>query len=235
MGYQFTNNWPYSTTVFPSMTDHVDPVNQEYFDGLHQELDTMESYLGIHPQGAAASVAARLLAEEARITALENQGGVALISDVWLPPKDGLPASDPATLKTTGPGMYTLSVWEHAASGDTGEFYQFLIPSGGNSKDFDIDIYYTGAGSGTTDYWELLACTYPLGGSMGSYTDTLTGLGAGVPSANWCLKKETFRWTADSLVTGAFVTLRVYRKAENVKDTNSNVNYVLGVRVHEHV
>lgn len=60
MSYQFSNNWPYSGTGFPSMDDHVDPVNNAYFAGLHDEIQTIEYFLGIHPQGAYKDVAERL-------------------------------------------------------------------------------------------------------------------------------------------------------------------------------
>lgn len=60
MGYQFSNNWPYLGTGFPSMDDHVDPVNNAYFSGLHEEIEKIEYYLGIHPQGSSKDVAERL-------------------------------------------------------------------------------------------------------------------------------------------------------------------------------
>lgn len=60
MGYQFTNNWPYSLSLFPSMDEHVDPVNNEYFAGLMTELTRIEYYLGLHPQGSDKDIAERL-------------------------------------------------------------------------------------------------------------------------------------------------------------------------------
>lgn len=60
MGYQFSPGWPYTDTTFPSMDDHVDPVNNAYFAGLHNEVEKIEYYLGIHPQGAYKDVAERL-------------------------------------------------------------------------------------------------------------------------------------------------------------------------------
>jgi len=72
MGFQFTNNWPYSASIFPSMIDHTDPVNQAYFEGLHQEVDTIEDYLGLHPQGAYGTVRARLDAKDTQNTTDEG-------------------------------------------------------------------------------------------------------------------------------------------------------------------
>lgn len=60
MSFQFVNNWPYSNTTFPTMIDHVDPVNNEYFAGLMEEIGRVEYYLGIHPQGSYKDVAERL-------------------------------------------------------------------------------------------------------------------------------------------------------------------------------
>lgn len=59
MGFQFANNWPYLSSVFPTMIDHVDPVNQEYFEGLMSELGNIEYYLGLHPQGDYKDIAGR--------------------------------------------------------------------------------------------------------------------------------------------------------------------------------
>lgn len=47
MGYQFYNLWPYDYTIFPTMEDHVDPVNNAYFTGLHQEIENIENVLGL--------------------------------------------------------------------------------------------------------------------------------------------------------------------------------------------
>lgn len=60
MGYQFSNNWPYSYSVFPTMEDHVDPVNEEYFSGLHTEIENIEDELGLNPSGDYDTVKARL-------------------------------------------------------------------------------------------------------------------------------------------------------------------------------
>lgn len=60
MSYQFSNDWPYTATTFPSMDDHVDPVNNAYFSGLHEEIERIEYYFGIHPQGSYKDVAERL-------------------------------------------------------------------------------------------------------------------------------------------------------------------------------
>lgn len=62
MGYQFSPGWPYSSTTFPSMDDHVDPVNNAYFSGLHDEIEKIEYYLGLHPQGAYGNVEERIQA-----------------------------------------------------------------------------------------------------------------------------------------------------------------------------
>lgn len=61
MGFQFANNWPYSSTVFPSMVDHVDPVNNEFFTGLNTELERIEYYLGNNPQGSYKDLTERLV------------------------------------------------------------------------------------------------------------------------------------------------------------------------------
>lgn len=60
MGFEFANNWPYTSTAFPTMIDHVDPVNETYFGGLMTELGRIEYYLGIHPQGSYKDIAERL-------------------------------------------------------------------------------------------------------------------------------------------------------------------------------
>ena len=60
MGFQFFNNWPYSDTYFPSMDDHIDPVNNEYFTGLHTEIERIEYYLGENPQGSFLDLTERL-------------------------------------------------------------------------------------------------------------------------------------------------------------------------------
>lgn len=60
MGFQFTNNWPYTNSVMPSLIDHVDPVNQTFFDGLKNELTNIEYFLGLQPQGSYANVRSRL-------------------------------------------------------------------------------------------------------------------------------------------------------------------------------
>jgi len=48
MGYLFYNNWPYSYSTFPSMDDGIDPVNHEYFSGLHIEIENIENVLGLN-------------------------------------------------------------------------------------------------------------------------------------------------------------------------------------------
>ena len=60
MGYQFSNNWPYNYTVFPTMVDHTDPVNNTYFSGLHTEIENIEDELGLDPAGDYSTVKNRL-------------------------------------------------------------------------------------------------------------------------------------------------------------------------------
>jgi len=72
MSYQFYNNWPYSASVFPTMVDHVDPVNQTYFSGLHQEVETIEGYIGLLPEGSHGTVRARLDAKDSQNTTDEG-------------------------------------------------------------------------------------------------------------------------------------------------------------------
>lgn len=60
MGYQFSNDWPYSNSSFPSMDDHVDPVNNVYFSGLMQCLGDMQYFLGLNPEKGYADVAQKL-------------------------------------------------------------------------------------------------------------------------------------------------------------------------------
>lgn len=60
MSFQFYNNWPYSASTFPTMDDHIDPVNNTYFSGLHKEISDIEFFLGLQPQGSFANVASRL-------------------------------------------------------------------------------------------------------------------------------------------------------------------------------
>lgn len=47
MGFEFSNNFPYTATEFPSMIEHVDPVNHTYFSGLMTELANIENTLGL--------------------------------------------------------------------------------------------------------------------------------------------------------------------------------------------
>ena len=60
MSYLFYNTWPYSYTPLPTMIDNKDPVNHAYFSGLHKEVENIEYYLGLQPQGAFKDVAQRL-------------------------------------------------------------------------------------------------------------------------------------------------------------------------------
>jgi len=60
MGFNWSNNFPYSATIAPSMDDHVDPVNHTYFAGLHDEIITIENVLGLEPAGSYGTVRARL-------------------------------------------------------------------------------------------------------------------------------------------------------------------------------
>lgn len=60
MGYQFYNNWPYYNSVFPTMEDHVDPINHVYFTGLMTELENIENELGLDPSGSYNTVKDRL-------------------------------------------------------------------------------------------------------------------------------------------------------------------------------
>ena len=62
MGYQFTNNWPYTYTLFPTMVDHVDPANHDYYAGLMTEIENIEDELGLNPSGDYASVKDAILA-----------------------------------------------------------------------------------------------------------------------------------------------------------------------------
>lgn len=82
MSYQFYNNWPYSYTVFPTMIDHVDPVNNDYFTGLHQEIENIENTLGLSPEGDYATVVDRLdaLGPPAQVK-IRQVLGVTLTSD----------------------------------------------------------------------------------------------------------------------------------------------------------
>ncbi len=72
MSYQYSNNWPYSQTTFPTMEDHVDPVNNAFFTGLNLEIVNIEFFLGYLPQGAYANVRARLDAFDAWLTDLQG-------------------------------------------------------------------------------------------------------------------------------------------------------------------
>ena len=60
MSYLFYNNWPYDYTVFPTMEDHLDAVNNSYFTGLHTEIENIENCLGLDPEGPFDTVKARL-------------------------------------------------------------------------------------------------------------------------------------------------------------------------------
>jgi len=60
MSYVWYNNWPYNYSIFPSMTDHVDPVNETYFSGLHTEIENIENELGLNPSGDYDTVKDRL-------------------------------------------------------------------------------------------------------------------------------------------------------------------------------
>lgn len=64
MGYQFTNNWPYTYTLFPTMVDHTDPVNETYFDGLHTEIENIEDELGLNPSGDQNTVDERITTQK---------------------------------------------------------------------------------------------------------------------------------------------------------------------------
>lgn len=50
MSFNWYNNWPYTPSVMPTMIDHEDVINHEYFEGLHTEIknieDTIESISG---------------------------------------------------------------------------------------------------------------------------------------------------------------------------------------------
>jgi len=235
MGFQFTNNWPYSNTVFPSMTDHVDPVNQEYFDGLHQEIDTLESYLGIHPQGAEADVAARLLAEEARLTALESAGGSSPLSDIWIPAKSAQLGADPAVLGTQGPSSWTIGTLTYVHTGNTFAYFECVIPYGGDSANIDIDIYYSGGGSNFHIAWALKAASYAPGEDLG-YPDAVFNPGVVLAdSANWNLKVQTQNWQLANLKAGSYLNIEVGRKPGDVGDDYDASAYVIGVRVREHI
>lgn len=79
MSYQFYNNWPYNYSVFPSMIDHIDPVNNIYFTGLHTEIENIEDELGLNPSDTFDTVRNRLayiqpLAEsgDSGVTDIEN-------------------------------------------------------------------------------------------------------------------------------------------------------------------
>ena len=72
MGYQFTNNWPYTYTVFPTMEDHIDPVNHEYFEELHTEIENIENELGLEPSASYNTVKDRLGAINEKLTELEE-------------------------------------------------------------------------------------------------------------------------------------------------------------------
>ena len=60
MSYQFVNNWPSSNTVYPTMEDHIDPVNHDYFSGLHTELVNIELALGLNPADGFADIKHKL-------------------------------------------------------------------------------------------------------------------------------------------------------------------------------
>jgi len=60
MSNRFENNYPAGFSFFPEMYNHIDPVDQLYFSGLHQEIDTVERTLGLNPQGAYSTVDERI-------------------------------------------------------------------------------------------------------------------------------------------------------------------------------
>jgi len=60
MSYQFYNLWPYDYTTFPTMVDHLVPVNNEYFTGLHLEILAIEDELGLSPSADHDTVKDRL-------------------------------------------------------------------------------------------------------------------------------------------------------------------------------
>ena len=46
MSNLFTNNYPISASVFPTMLDHVDAIKNIYFYGLHTEILNIENIIG---------------------------------------------------------------------------------------------------------------------------------------------------------------------------------------------
>jgi len=42
MSFNWFNNWPYTPSVMPTMIDHTDVINNEYFSGLNTEIKAIE-------------------------------------------------------------------------------------------------------------------------------------------------------------------------------------------------
>jgi len=100
MGFEFSNNWPYSASYFPTMEDHVDPVNHTYFTDLHKALQDIQYFLGLQPEIGFHDVAQKLNLHG-------HTGG-----------DDGIiiPAlTDVAHMLELGPDQYLLADWDSSS------------------------------------------------------------------------------------------------------------------------
>ena len=142
MSYLFYNNWPYSYTVFPTMEDHTDPADNDYFTGLHQEIENIENTLGLSPEGLFDTVVSRLNDIDARIP-------TTIFTSLYFMPHDFvLPTLDPATLTIVLGDIFSFNTISFPTGVDKYAYINFLLPYSSNTADKKITFYWYSVGLG---------------------------------------------------------------------------------------
>lgn len=131
MSFLFYNNWPYSYSVFPTMEDHIDAVNNTYFTGLHTEIENIENALGLSPEGAFDTVAQRL-----------DSLPTAKMSSVLLPLNLAVaPSSAAAEITTLEYTNRILKIINFDKTTDEGTSFCFPVPTRFTSSNIKITLF----------------------------------------------------------------------------------------------
>jgi hypothetical protein len=249
MSYQFYNNWPYSYSVFPTMQDNVDPVNNEYFTGLHQEIINIENFLGLHPEGTWGDLGGRVTDIETEL-GTDPQGAfdtvVLRLNDVDSSITDlisreyfyhadlfSLPSASAPVLTNVEGSLAWFKVLVHTYGSEIKSFLDIAIKhklAGINKR---ITVYYYGTATGDVQFYHAFFKRSVGGNFLTGYstiatgTDILTFAGGDVN----IMKTISFVIASADFSDNDYLTIAIYRQGNSGADTMDGDWNVIGVLV----
>jgi len=232
MSYIFYNNWPYDYTVFPTMKDHIDPVNNAYFTGLHSEIANIETELGLNPSGSYPTVKDQLDAHESAINSILPQK----MTEIMKTPDEGTPSvtHPPEIVKET---YYDSSWWVAKFDPNSDEYLNFVFPVPSRAGTGNLRVTLYGKCNATTGTALILIAL-----SFKANNENIMDWGASAAykvismtaqsNANYLIVNTGTVWGSE-ILEGKIVLLQVYRMATYPEDTLTVDFDLLAIKIEE--